>query len=110
VDEPLHVLPFLFAEATGFAILNPALYAMVAAGSPRGRTSTAQGLFGAAGTLGTISASIAAGYLAKANLSYPFWAGGTAMLVTLAIGLLVGGRVIRGRPAGVARSEPVPVT
>ncbi|HEY7590220.1 MAG TPA: MFS transporter, partial [Candidatus Limnocylindrales bacterium] len=53
VPSPIFVIPPLLVEASGFAILNPALYAVVAAGSPRGRSSTAQGLFGAAGTLGT---------------------------------------------------------
>ena len=106
VGEVIHVIPILFAEATGFAILNPALYALVSSGSPAGRSSTAQGLFGAAGTLGTISASIAAGYLAEFDLRYPFWAGGAAMLVTLAIGLIVGGRRIRRLPVSSARLDP----
>lgn len=106
VVDPVHVLPFLAAEATGFAVLNPALYAIVAAGSPAGRTSTAQGLFGAAGTLGTILASIAAGYLADIDMRYPFWAGGTAMLLTLVIGLVVGGRAIRGRVGAAPSAEP----
>ncbi len=108
VGDPVHVLPFLFAEATGFALLNPSLYAMVAAGSPAGRTSTAQGLFGAAGTLGTIIAAIAAGYLANQDIRYPFWAGGAAMLVTLVIGLAVGGRAIRGRVGQRPSLEPAP--
>ena len=106
VGDVIHVIPILFAEATGFAILNPALYALVASGSPAGRSSTAQGIFGAAGTLGTISASIAAGYLAEFDLRYPFWAGGAAMLVTLAIGLIVGGRRIRRLPVSAARLDP----
>ena len=45
-------------------MLNPALYAVVAANSPPGRSSTAQGLFGAAGTVGFIIASLIAGVLA----------------------------------------------
>jgi len=102
VGDPVHVIPILLAEATGFAIMNPALYAMVAAGSPVGRSSTAQGLFGAAGTLGTITASVAAGYLAELDLRFPFWAGGSAMLVFLALGLLIGGRLIRRRPTSAA--------
>jgi MFS family permease len=102
VAEPVQVLPFLAAEATGFAVMNPALYALVAAGSPAGRSSTAQGLFGAAGTLGTIVAAIAAGYLADADIRYPFWAGGATMLLALAVGLAIGGRAIRGRLAGVS--------
>jgi MFS family permease len=106
VGDAIHVIPILFAEATGFAILNPALYALVSSGSPLGRSSTAQGIFGAAGTLGTIGASIVAGYLAETDLRYPFWAGGAAMLVTLAIGLIVGGRRIRRLPVSAPRLDP----
>jgi MFS family permease len=102
------VLPILVAEATGFAIMNPALYAMVAAGSPPGRSSTAQGLFGAAGTLGTIVASVAAGYLAAQDIRYPFWAGAAALLVCLVIGLAVGGRTIRRPASSVRRFDPAP--
>ncbi len=107
VGDPVHVIPILLAEATGFAIMNPALYAMAAAGSPLGRSSTAQGLFGAAGTLGTIAASVAAGYLAELDLRFPFWVGGSAMLVFLGLGLLIGGKLIRGRPDVPGRPEPV---
>jgi MFS family permease len=101
VPDPVWVIPLLFVEATGFAILNPALFAVVAAGSPRGRSSTAQGLFGSAGTLGTIIASIATGYLANISLNYPFWVGAAVMYVSLLIGLAIGGRTIgRLRPVG----------
>jgi MFS family permease len=103
VPNPLWVIPILLVEATGIAILNPALYAVVAAGSPRGRSSTAQGLFGASGTLGTIVASIATGYIAKVNLDYPFWVGAGVMYLCLALGLAIGGRTIRRLvPAGRA--------
>jgi MFS transporter, DHA1 family, multidrug resistance protein len=103
VPDPIWVIPILLVEATGIAILSPALYAVVAAGSPRGRTSTAQGLFGASGTLGTIVASIATGYIAEVNLNYPFWVGAAVMYVCLAIGLAVGGGMIRRlTPAGHA--------
>jgi MFS family permease len=94
VPDPVWVIPLLFVEATGFAILNPALFAVVAAGSPPGRSSTAQGLFGSAGTLGTIVASIVTGYLANISLNYPFWMGAAVMYVSLAIGLAIGGRTI----------------
>jgi MFS family permease len=55
-------------DATGFAFLNPALYSVVAANSPPGRSSTAQGLFGAAGTVGFIAASLIAGVLAAVDI------------------------------------------
>src|SRR4051794_17694426 len=45
-------------EGAAFALGSPALFALVARASPPGRTSTAQGIFGAAGTVGTIIASI----------------------------------------------------
>ena len=106
VPNPLWVIPILVVEATGIAILNPALYAVVAAGSPRGRSSTAQGIFGASGTLGTIVASIATGYIARVSLDYPFWVGGAVMYLCVVLGLAIGGGTIRrlvpaGRP-GVA--------
>jgi MFS family permease len=110
VADPLLVIPPLFVEASGFALLNPALYAVVAAGSPRGRSSTAQGLFGASGTVGTIVASIVTGYLAGINLSYPFFLAGGVMFACLATGLVIGGGTIRrlaptGR-ASVAATTP----
>ena len=49
LTDPVLAVPLILVEATGFAMLNPALYAVVAANSPPGRSSTAQGLFGAAG-------------------------------------------------------------
>ena len=58
LSDPVLAVPLILLEATGFAFLNPALYAVVAANSPPGRSSTAQGLFGAAGTLGFIVASL----------------------------------------------------
>ncbi|HEY2887152.1 MAG TPA: MFS transporter [Candidatus Limnocylindrales bacterium] len=77
-------------EGTAFALASPALFLLVARASPDGRSSTAQGIFGAAGTLGTIIASLTAGLLAAENLTYPFYATGIAALVSLAIGLAIG--------------------
>ena len=95
MTDPLQSIPLLFLESTGFAVLNPALYAVVAAGSPPGRSSTAQGLFGASGTIGTIVASIVTGYLASLDIRYPFFVGGFVMLASLVVGLAVGGRKLR---------------
>ena len=69
ICDPVLAVPLILVEATGFAFLNPALYAVVAANSPAGRSSTAQGLFGAAGTLGFIMASLLAGVLAQSSSS-----------------------------------------
>jgi MFS family permease len=111
LGNPLHVIPFIIVEGTGFAILNPALYAIVAGGSPRGRTSTAQGVFGAAGTLGTIVASVLAGYLAGVDLRFPFWVAATVMYALLVAGVVIGGGAIRrtSRSSGPNGSlDPVP--
>ena len=104
--NPLLALPLILVEATGFAILFPALYAVVAAGSPAGRSSTAQGLFGAAGTIGFIVASLIAGQLAEIDIRLPFWMFVATTLTTLAIGLVIGAGPIRSIPT---RSEPRPV-
>ncbi len=101
--DPTLAIPLILVEATGFAFLNPALYAVVAANSPAGRSSTAQGIFGAAGTVGFIVASLVAGALAAENILYPFYLFSAVMGASLVIGLLVGGAQLGGRP-----SHPVP--
>ncbi len=96
ITNPLYAIPLILLEATGFAMLNPALYAVVAANSPAGRSSTAQGLFGAAGTVGFIVASLIAGVLASANIVYPLYVFSAVLVVSLVLGLVVG----RGRLSG----------
>lgn len=99
IVDPRLTIPLILLEATGFALLNPALYALVAANSPPGRSSTAQGLFGAAGTLGFIIASLVAGVLAAQDILYPFYVFCAFILVSLVVGLLIGGpRLGRHRP------------
>jgi DHA1 family multidrug resistance protein-like MFS transporter len=105
--DPITAVPLILVEATGFAMLNPVLFAIVAAGSPIGRSSTAQGLYGAAGTIGFVLASLLAGVLAEANIRLPFYAFAAVMMVCLLLSLAVGGRAL----AGVGRRQvPVPVT
>jgi MFS family permease len=72
-------------EGTAFAFASPALYLLVARASPPGRSSTAQGLFGAAGMVGTIVASLLAGVLAEVDLRFPFYAAGIGMGLALLI-------------------------
>ncbi len=96
ITDPLMAVPLIAIEATGFAMLNPALYAVVAANSPAGRSSTAQGLFGAAGTVGFIAASLIAGVLAAREITYPFYVFSAFLGTTLVVGLIVG----RGRLSG----------
>lgn len=100
IVDPMLAIPLILLEATGFALLNPALYSVVAANSPPGRSSTAQGLFGAAGTVGFIVASLGAGVLAEENILYPFYVFSAFILVSLVLGLLIGGsRFDRRQPA-----------
>jgi MFS family permease len=105
--DPSFAVPLILIEATGFAFLNPALYAVVAASSPPGRSSTAQGLFGAAGTLGFIVASVTAGLLAERNILFPFYAFSAVMMMSLLIAIVVGGPALHGR---VAQPSQAPAT
>ncbi len=113
LTDPNMAVPLILVEATGFALLNPALYAMVAANSPPGRSSTAQGIFGAAGTLGFVVSSLVAGVLAGVNLVYPFYVFSAVLAGSLVLGLLIGGQRLRGRgaaaasPAGVNSADGV---
>lgn len=97
LSDPVLAVPLILVEATGIAFLNPALYSVVAANSPPGRSSTTQGLFGAAGTLGFISASLVAGVLAERSILYPFYVFSAVMIVSLVVGLVIGGQRLTGR-------------
>jgi MFS family permease len=94
MPSPAWAVPLILVEATGFAALSPALYAIVAAGSPPGRSSTAQGFFGGAGTIGFVAASLIAGVLAGIDIRLPFLFFSLVMLVCLGTGLLVGGQAL----------------
>jgi MFS family permease len=126
--DPILVIPVVIFEGISFALLGPALYAVVARATPAGRSSTTQGVFGAAGTLGTIVASIAAGVLFAIDIHLPFYVFAVTMVATLGLGFLIGGRELRllgplppspadpragpdapGRPFGPA-GEPSPET
>lgn len=90
--DPVLAVPLILVEATGFAMLNPALFALVAAGSPIGRSSTAQGIYGASGTVGFVVAGLVSGVLAEIDIRLPFWVFAGVMLACLVGGLAVGGR------------------
>lgn len=92
IPSVLFVVLLGLIEGTAFAFASPALYMLVARASPPGRSSTAQGLFGAAGTIGTIVASVGAGMLAEQDLRYPFYAAGIGTGAALLLGLAIGGR------------------
>jgi MFS family permease len=104
IPDPSWAAWMIAIEGTGFALLGPATYVVIAAGSPTGRSSTAQGIVGALGTLGTISASLITGPLAAIDLRYPFWMGaGIATSLALLAFVVDGGRMGRlfasARPA-----------
>jgi MFS transporter, DHA1 family, multidrug resistance protein len=101
ISDPLLAVPLILIEATGFAFLNPALYSVVAASSPPGRSATAQGLFGAAGTVGFIVASLIAGFLAELDIRYPFYVFAAVMFATFVVGLAIGWNVFRRPPAAL---------
>jgi MFS family permease len=105
--DPVLAIPLILVEATGIALLNPALYSVVAANSPPGRSSTTQGLFGAAGTLGFIAASLATGVLAERSILYPFYVFSAIMTLCLVVGLAIGGQRLTGRPAAAQRLASV---
>ena len=92
IPEVWFVVLLGLVEGAAFALGSPALFALVARASPPGRSSTAQGIFGAAGTIGTIIASVSAGALAAIDLRYPYYVVGIAGLLGLAIGHLIAGR------------------
>jgi MFS family permease len=91
IRDPLLSIPLILAEATGFAMLNPALFSIVAAGSPIGRPSTAQGLYGASGTLGFVVASLITGAIAEIDIRLPFYVFAIVMTTFTTLGLAVAG-------------------
>lgn len=98
IRDPLLALPLILVEATGFAMFNPVLFSIVAAGSPADRSSTAQGVFGAAGTLGFVVASLLAGALAETDIRLPFYVFAAVMTIFTVAAFTVGGQLLRGRP------------
>ena len=100
IGEPLLYVPLVAFEAVGFSFLGPATFLVIARGTPEGRSSTAQGVLGAAGTIGTITAAIGSGFLAAVNLDAPFFVGSAVLLGLLVLTLVVGGGPLRSmRPA-----------
>ena len=85
------ILPTLVVpvEAAATAVMNPALFALLARGTPVGRSSTAQGFFGAVSTAALVVASVVAGALFERDTGLPFWFFVVGMAVCLVIGLLI---------------------
>lgn len=116
-SEPLLPTLVVPVEAAATAAMTPALFAMLARGTPPGRASTAQGLFGAVSTLALIVASVVAGALFEAGtvmrdeegfalgLGLPFWFFVVGMSVCLVVGLLI----YRSAQPTVPVAQPGPV-
>jgi MFS family permease len=71
-SEPLMPGVVIVFEGGAEAFMGPALYAVLAIGTPTGRASTAQGIYGSAGTVAFIVSSLAAGWLFAIDDRYPF--------------------------------------
>lgn len=110
VPEVWFVVLLGLVEGTAFALASPAQFMLVARASPPGRSSTAQGIFGAAGTIGTIVASLSAGFLADMDLRFPFFATGIGTGAALLLGLVIGRRRLYDamQPAHVAQRAGAP--
>jgi DHA1 family multidrug resistance protein-like MFS transporter len=103
-DPVFPVVVGLF-EATAVAFLGPALFAILATGSPRGRSSTTQGVFGSAGTLAFITGALVAGRLLAVDLHYPFYFFAVVASLCFAAGWLI----LRGAaPSRASETLPGP--
>ena len=103
IRDPLLSVPLILVESTGTAIGGPALFSMVAAGSPAGRSSTAQGVVGASGTLGFVVASLITGAAAEVNIRLPFYLFAIVMTALSALSFVVAWPKLRERAAAMAR-------
>jgi len=100
--EPVFPALVILIEATATAFVAPALYSLLASGTPAGRSSTAQGIFGASTQVGIIVASLLAGQLYAIDPRWPFLAfvGGTTGAILLGLFIARGVRPHAGwRPA-----------
>jgi DHA1 family multidrug resistance protein-like MFS transporter len=91
-SEPYLPGAVILVEAMANAFLGPAMFAILARGTPAGRSSTTQGLFGAAGTIAFIVASLLTGVLFAIDARYPFAFFGGIVLAFF----LIGGLIARG--------------
>lgn len=87
--EPVMPAVAATVEAAFGAMLGTALFAMVAAGSPMGRTALAQGIYGSVGTSAIIVSTMASGALYEAGRTLPFWFFAAVVALTFVLGMLV---------------------
>ncbi len=87
--EPMLPTVVVTFEAGFSGALGIALFAMVASGSPKGRTSLAQGIYGSVGTMAIIVSALASGALWEAGKTLPFWFFAAGVAVTFVLGMIV---------------------
>jgi MFS family permease len=87
--EPLMPSVAATIEAGFSALLGTALFAMVASGSPHGRPSLTQGIYGSVGTSAIIVSAMVSGALWEVDSAYPFWFFAIGVGTTLVLGILV---------------------
>jgi DHA1 family tetracycline resistance protein-like MFS transporter len=102
IRDPVLSVPLILVESTGSAVGGPALFSLVAAGSPEGRASTAQGIVGASGTLGFVVASLVAGAAAEINIRLPFYLFAVVMTTLSGAGFVVAWPRLRERARAMA--------
>ena len=102
IRDPVLSVPLILVESTGSAVGGPALFSLVAAGSPEGRASTAQGIVGASGTLGFVVASLVAGTAAAINIRLPFYLFAIVMTTLSGAGFVVAWPRLRERARAMA--------
>jgi MFS family permease len=105
--DPVFAVPLILVEATGSAIGSPALYSIVAAASPAGRSSTAQGIVGASGTLAFVVASLVTGWAAAIDIRLPFYLFAVVMTVFSLAAFAVARPWARDHRAGMEVAAPV---
>jgi MFS family permease len=101
IIDPILSVPLILIESTGSAIGSPALFTVIALGSPAGRASTAQGIVGASGTLGFVVASLVAGSAAAIDIRLPFFLFAIVMTVLSTAGFIVAWPRLRERTAAL---------
>ena len=105
--DPVLAVPLILVESTGSAVGSPALFSIVVAGSPPGRSSTAQGIVGASGTLAFVVASLATGRAMEIDIKLPFYLFAIVMTVFSTAALAVARPWVRDRRAGQEVAAPV---
>jgi MFS family permease len=102
IQDPLLAVPLILVESTGSAIGSPAMFTVIALGSPAGRASTAQGIVGAAGTFGFVVASLVTGAAAAIDIHLPFYLFAVVMTTLSATAFVVAWPRLRARSARMA--------